>query len=154
MTHRTHPYLNGQLILDVLPVVGISLDSHQIAESIGYPVAAVREALSEMASRTTPTVRFANGGWLRVRTPEPFVFYPAPDYNTFRPATSWFWQAGNVWCAVDEDPESWFDDMNLSDPFQREVTLTFLIRDIADVPTTGTLRFRDKDGVEHVTDAA
>lgn len=63
---------------------------------------------------------------------------PAP----LNAATHWFWQTGNRWVAVfGETPESWFEDFD-----SKEVVSTFLIRDIGDVPTTGTLQYWDAEG--------
>ncbi|WP_157497116.1 hypothetical protein [Leifsonia sp. Leaf264] len=69
-------------------------------------------------------------------------------------ATHWLWQAGNRWVAKwGEDFNSWFADREFDGPIAREVTETFLIRDINNLPEDGTVAFHNEDGEEFEGDA-
>jgi hypothetical protein len=70
-----------------------------------------------------------------------------PDLPPVVPADAWFWSVGDEWCAIVADwHEDWWEgaaDEDIAarpDPWRRP---------IADVPTTGTLVFRDAEGETH-----
>ena len=78
-------------------------------------------------------------------SPQPVFFHhndcsPAPR---LRPATHWLYQNGKKWVAVwGEDVAGWWSGEDVP----AEVMTEFLVKDIADVPTTHTLCFYNTAG--------
>lgn len=97
-------------------------------------------------------------------TPTFYDFNDCREYDELQAATHWMWQTGNRWVAKSgETFESWFDTNNVADlgsqlaeafPFEAadgsmiDLGKDLLIRDIANIPTTGTLVYDNADCVE------